>query len=124
MRNEHFDVTVTVGNAREDKARVVTDTVQAAESLLEDWPQDRRGPKYRAALRACMDVMEQRKGVASSLHRRGARGASACAKKRQRQQELALHASRPPSWSRLYAKTKSAAFKVPSSTSWSTSLSL
>jgi hypothetical protein len=66
MRNEHFDVTVTVGNAREDKARVVTDTVQAAESLLEDWPQDRRGPKYRAALRACMDVMEQRKGVASA----------------------------------------------------------
>jgi hypothetical protein len=66
MRNENFDVTVTVGNERQGNARVVTDTVQAAELLLEDWPADRRGPKYRAALRACMDVMEQRKGVASA----------------------------------------------------------
>jgi hypothetical protein len=66
MRNEHFDVTVTVGNERQGNARVVADTVQAAGVLIEDWPEDRRGPKYRAALRACMDVMEQRKTVASA----------------------------------------------------------
>ena len=29
------------------------DTVQAAGLLLEGWPKDHRGPKYRAALRAC-----------------------------------------------------------------------
>jgi hypothetical protein len=66
MRNEHFDVTVTVGNERQGEALVVADTVQAAGLLLEHWPEERRGPKYRAALRACMDVMEQRKGVASA----------------------------------------------------------
>jgi hypothetical protein len=66
MRNELFDVTVTVGSERQGEARVVADTVQAAELLLENWPEDHRGPKYRAALRACMDVMEQRKTVASA----------------------------------------------------------
>ena len=66
MRNEHFDVTVTVGGERQGEPQVVADTVQAAALLLEHWPAERRGPKYRAALRACMDVMEQRKGVASA----------------------------------------------------------
>lgn len=66
MRNEHFDVVVTVGSERLGKPRTVSDTVQAAAVLLESWPEDRRGPKYRAALRACMDVMEQRRGVASA----------------------------------------------------------
>ena len=63
MRNESFDVPVTVETDRE---LAVTDTVQAAEMLLEAWPQDRRGPKYRAALRACMDVLEQRRAVAGA----------------------------------------------------------
>ena len=66
MRNEHFDVPVTVDSDRLGHARIVADTVQAAATLLEGWPEDRRGPKYRAALRACMDVLEQRKGVASA----------------------------------------------------------
>jgi len=63
MRNENFDVPVTIGAPSE---QVVTDTVKAAAVLIEGWPEDRRGPKYRAALRACMDVMEQRKGVAGA----------------------------------------------------------
>jgi hypothetical protein len=63
MRNEHFDVAVTVET---DRQQTVTDTVQAAEVLLDGWPQDRRGPKYRAALRICMDVMEQRRTVAGA----------------------------------------------------------
>ena len=63
MRNESFDVTVTLDM---DQERTVTDTVQAAEILVEGWPRDRRGPKYRAALRACMDVLEQRRTVAGA----------------------------------------------------------
>jgi hypothetical protein len=63
MRNENFDVPVTVETDREF---AVTDTVQAAEMLIESWPKDRRGPKYRAALRACMDVLEQRRTVAGA----------------------------------------------------------
>ena len=35
-------------------------------SLLRRWPDDMRGQKYRAALKACMDVMEGRKQVASA----------------------------------------------------------
>ena len=65
MRNEHFDVPVTVESGRRGQ-RVVTDTVQAAELLIERWPKNERGAKYREALRACMDVMEQRKAVASA----------------------------------------------------------
>ena len=63
MRNESFDVPVTIET---DRQLAVTDTVQAAEMLIEAWPKDRRGPKYRAALRACMDVLEQRRGVAGA----------------------------------------------------------
>jgi hypothetical protein len=65
MRNEHFDIPVTVESGRRGR-RVVTDTVQAAGLLLDRWPESERGPKYRAALRACMDVMEQRRAVASA----------------------------------------------------------
>jgi hypothetical protein len=63
MRNESFDVAVTLDI---DHERTVTNTVQAAGVLLEGWPRDRRGPKYRAALRACMDVLEQRRTVAGA----------------------------------------------------------
>ena len=63
MRNESFDVPVTVET---DRRQAVTDTVQAAGMLLEGWPLDRRGPKYRAALRVCMDVLEQRRAVAGA----------------------------------------------------------
>jgi hypothetical protein len=66
MRNEAFDVTVTIRSGQRDEPRAVTDAVQAAQLLLERWPEDRRGPKYRAALRACMDVIEQRRAVASA----------------------------------------------------------
>jgi hypothetical protein len=66
MRNENFDVPVTVDGERLGHALTVADTVQAAATLIEGWPEDRRGPKYRAALRTCMDVLEQRKTVASA----------------------------------------------------------
>jgi Protein of unknown function (DUF982) len=66
MRNEAFDVTVTIRSSQRDEPSAVTHTVQAAQLLLDRWPEDRRGPKYRAALRACMDVIEQRRAVASA----------------------------------------------------------
>jgi hypothetical protein len=69
MRNENFDIPITVETPEIDAAareRVVTDTIQAAEILLRRWPDDGRGQKYRAALRACMDAMEQRRAVASA----------------------------------------------------------
>ena len=72
MRNENFDIPVTVETVETAEAdvvareRVVTDTIQAAEILLRRWPDDGRGQKYRAALRACMDAMEQRRAVASA----------------------------------------------------------
>jgi len=64
VRNEHFDVPVAVEGQELGRLQVVTDTVQAAEILLQRWPAEERGAKYRAALRACMDVMEQRRTVA------------------------------------------------------------
>ena len=66
MRNEDFDITVTVTTDGAAGQHVVSDTVHAAEILLRRWPDDMRGQKYRAALKACMDVMEGRKQVASA----------------------------------------------------------
>ena len=66
MRNEDFDIAVTVTSEGTAPQHVVTDTVHAAELLLRRWPDDMRGQKYRAALKACMDVMEGRKQVASA----------------------------------------------------------
>jgi hypothetical protein len=66
MRNENFDIPVTVETDAAGRERVVTDTIQAAEILLRRWPDDGRGQKYKAALRACMDAMEQRSAVASA----------------------------------------------------------
>jgi hypothetical protein len=72
MRNENFDIPITVETVESPEVdavareRVVTDTIQAAEILLRRWPDDGRGQKYRAALRACMDAMEQRRAVASA----------------------------------------------------------
>ena len=59
MRNEDFDITVTVTTDGAAGQHVVSDTVHAAEILLRRWPDDMRGQKYRAALKACMDVMEE-----------------------------------------------------------------
>lgn len=64
MRDEQFDVPVTIETDRIGRHLTVTRTVQAASLLLDKWPDEKRGPKYRSALKAMMDVMEQRKSVA------------------------------------------------------------
>ena len=69
MRNENFDIPITVETSEPDTAtreRVVTDTIQAAEILLRRWPDDGRGQKYKVALLACMDAMDQRRAVSGA----------------------------------------------------------
>jgi hypothetical protein len=63
MRDEPFDVPVTV---RDGRQRVVRSTVQAAFLLVDRWPDKDRGPEYRFALQACMDAMEGRRAAASA----------------------------------------------------------
>lgn len=66
MRIEHFDVPVTIESTDVGRRRVVTDTLQAAEMLLRRWPEDSQDATHHAALRACLDVMEGRRQVASA----------------------------------------------------------
>ncbi len=63
MRDEQFDVPVTIESERSGKPLTVTGTVQAASLLVDGWPDEERGPKYRSALKAMMDAMEQRRAV-------------------------------------------------------------
>jgi hypothetical protein len=63
MRDVPFDTSVTVKAGR---PRVVRSTVQAAFLLVDRWPDKDRGPEYRSALQACMDVMEGRRAAASA----------------------------------------------------------
>ncbi|MEQ1938633.1 DUF982 domain-containing protein [Mesorhizobium sp. CN5-321] len=65
MRDENFDIPVTVETAQNGRFLTVTRTAQAADFLLHKWP-GKRGPKHRAALQAMMDVMEERKVVAAA----------------------------------------------------------
>ena len=62
MRDEKFDVPVTI----ESHGLTVTGTVQAASLLVDGWPDEERGPKYRSALKAMMDAMEQRRAVGTA----------------------------------------------------------
>lgn len=62
MRDEQFDIPVTVETARIGRSLTVTRTAQAADFLVNKWPEP-RGPKYRKALQAVMDALEQRKRV-------------------------------------------------------------
>jgi hypothetical protein len=66
MRDEQFDVPVTIESGRIGRSFYVTRTVQAASLLVDKWPDEMRGPKYRAALKAMMDAMEQRRAVGSA----------------------------------------------------------
>ena len=63
MRDEQFDVPVTIES---EGSGLVTGTVQAASMLVDGWPDEERGPKYRSALKAMMDAMEQRRAVGTA----------------------------------------------------------
>ena len=66
MRDEQFDVPVTIESERSGRRLTVTGTVQAASLLVDRWPEEERGPKYRSALKAMMDAMEQRRAVGTA----------------------------------------------------------
>jgi hypothetical protein len=61
MRDEQFDIPVTIETEHTGRYLTVTRTAQAASFLIERWPVQKRGPKYRSALKVMMDAMEQRK---------------------------------------------------------------
>ena len=63
MRDEFFDIPISVGTGRRGRQRTLESAAQAASFLVDRWPQSSRGPKYRNALKACMDVLEGRKRV-------------------------------------------------------------
>jgi hypothetical protein len=66
MRDEQFDLPVTIESERTGRFLTVTGTVQAASLLVDKWPDEGRGPKYRSALKAMMDAMEQRRAVGTA----------------------------------------------------------
>ena len=66
MRDENFDIPVTVATEQTGRFLTVTRTAQAAEFLLNRWPKHQRGPEYRSAIKAMIDVMEQRKAVGAA----------------------------------------------------------
>jgi hypothetical protein len=61
MRNERFDVSVTVETGNIGRLQVVTDTAQAAVLLTQNWPSTVRGPKYQKALEVISNSMICRK---------------------------------------------------------------
>lgn len=63
MRDEIFCRPVTIATEETGRFLTVTGTAQAAEFLLNRWPEYRRGTAYRSALLALVEVMEQRKPV-------------------------------------------------------------
>ena len=65
MRDEYFDIPVTIETDQVGQHLTVTRAAQAAELLVDRWPST-RGPKYRSALQSLMDVMEQRKAVSEA----------------------------------------------------------
>lgn len=84
MQDQPFDVSVTVKAGR---TRVVRSALQAAFLLVQKWPDQNRGPKYRSALMACMDAMEGRRAAASA--RRAFTGAA-------KEAELFVREGKPP----------------------------
>ncbi|MGB3899450.1 MAG: DUF982 domain-containing protein [Mesorhizobium sp.] len=60
MRDENFDIPVTVETAQTGRFLTVTRVGQAADLLLYKWPEDKKGPRHRAALRSLMDAMRDR----------------------------------------------------------------
>ncbi|TAM99675.1 MAG: DUF982 domain-containing protein [Rhizobiaceae bacterium] len=55
MATKHFDP-VTIETNRPGQLLNITNTLQIAERLVNDWP-DMRGPAYKAAVKASVDHM-------------------------------------------------------------------
>jgi hypothetical protein len=66
MRDESFDIPISVKTGRPGRQKTLASAAQAAQFLVDRWPESQRGPKYRNALKACMDVLEGRKRIAAA----------------------------------------------------------
>jgi hypothetical protein len=66
MRDDQVDIPIIIEGERTGRLLTVTGTVQAASLLVDKWPPAKREPKYRSALKAMMDAMEQRRAVATA----------------------------------------------------------
>ena len=63
MRDEPFEIPLSVAGSRRGPPSTLASAAQAAQFLVDHWPQAGRGPKYRTALKACMDVLEGRRRI-------------------------------------------------------------
>jgi hypothetical protein len=66
MRDEPFEIPLSVTGRRRGRSRTLASAAQAAHFLIDRWPEEDRGLKYRSALKACMDVLEGRKQVGAA----------------------------------------------------------
>ena len=66
MRDEPFEIPLSVTGGRRGQSGTLASAAQAAHFLVDRWPQAERGPKYRSALKACMDVLEGRRRIAAA----------------------------------------------------------
>ena len=66
MRDEPFEVPLSVTGSRRGRPSTLASAAQAAHFLVDRWPRAERGPKYRSALKACMDVLEGRRRIAAA----------------------------------------------------------
>ena len=66
MRDEPFEIPLSVAGRRRGRSSTLASAAQAAHFLVDRWPDAERGPKYRTALKACMDVLEGRKQVGAA----------------------------------------------------------
>lgn len=59
MYTGHFDKAVAVETAKPGQVLIVRAAEQAARFLLQGWPDEKRNrAKYKAAKRACLEVLE------------------------------------------------------------------
>ena len=66
MRDEPFEIPLSVAVSRRGRTSTLGSAAQAAHFLVDRWPPAERGPKYRRALKACMDVLEGRRRVGAA----------------------------------------------------------
>jgi hypothetical protein len=63
MRDQPFETPLAVAGGWRGRSDTLASAAQAAQFLVDHWPNAGRGLKYRNALKACMDVLEGRKRI-------------------------------------------------------------
>jgi hypothetical protein len=66
MRDEPFEMPLTVTARGRGPSSRLASAAQAAHYMVDQWPETGRGPRYRNALKACVDVLEGRKRIGAA----------------------------------------------------------